>query len=152
MSASVKICRILDANFNRAREGFRVCEEITRFILDEKKLTQKLKASRHKLSDILKGLPPDIRQHLLEARSVSTDVGQEYSSLEAGRSHLEGLFTANIQRCKESLRVLEETSKCIDLNAPKKIKQIRFEAYDIEKRVMPKLVALRDNGRKKKKS
>jgi thiamine-phosphate pyrophosphorylase len=152
LKTAAHICRILDANFNRAREGFRVCEEIARFILNEKKLTQQLKASRHKLSEILKELPPDARRHLLAARSVATDVGQDYSSLEARRSDLEELFSANIQRCKESLRVLEETSKCIDVDAPKKIKRIRFEAYAIEKRVVPKLVALRDNGRQKKKS
>ncbi len=152
MTTSVKIYRILDANFNRAREGFRVCEEIARFVLDEKRLTQKLKASRHKLSDILKRLPPESRQQLLAARAVTTDVGQDYSPLEGGRSHVEALFLANIQRCKESLRVLEETSKCVDDKAPKQIKKIRFETYDIEKRVVPKLVALRDNGRQKKKS
>jgi len=38
-----KVGRIIDANLNRVKEGLRVCEEITRFILDNHKFTLNLK-------------------------------------------------------------------------------------------------------------
>ena len=151
MSTLRNLYRILDANFNRSREGFRVCEEIARFSLNDKVLTSRLKKCRHALSAILKSLPSETRQFLLESRSVTTDVGKEYSSLERGRDGLEALFMANIQRCKESLRVLEESTKILHKAIPGKIKKVRFEAYDIEKRSLPKLVAVCDHGRNKKK-
>lgn len=151
MSTLRDLHRILDANFNRSREGFRVCEEIARFSLNDKALTSDLKKCRHALSAILKALPLATRQFLLESRSIATDVGKDYSPLEGGRDGLEALFMANIQRCKESLRVLEESTKMLHKTIPGKIKKVRFEAYDIEKRALPKLVAVCDHGRKKKK-
>ena len=46
--------RIIDANLNRVKEGFRVCEEITRFILDDHKFTASLKKYRHEIDSIAK--------------------------------------------------------------------------------------------------
>src|SRR3989338_7687649 len=107
------VLRILDANFNRSREGLRVCEEITRFVLRDGALTRALKESRHAVSRCLKRLPVSAAE-FLSARDVRADVGKGPSRLEARRKDFLGLFLANAERAKESLRVLEETSKLID--------------------------------------
>ena len=64
--------RILDANFNRAKEGLRVCEDLCRYVWDQKTLTRAFKDLRHELTDIMAGL--DI-QKALEARHIQGDVG-----------------------------------------------------------------------------
>ena len=135
--------RILDANFNRCREGLRVCEEIARFVLEDRSLTAGLKKARHAVSDRLKRLP--FKAELLAARDVRGDVGKKASRLEAHRKDATALFAANAQRAKESLRVLEETSKLLDARLPASVKKIRFQVYALEKRALPKLEALRDH-------
>ena len=49
-SRQEKILRVIDANFNRAREGLRVCEDVCRFFCDHKSLTVKYKLLRHELT------------------------------------------------------------------------------------------------------
>ena len=44
-----KILRIIDANANRLREALRVCEDIARFILSDKRATQEFKSLRHRV-------------------------------------------------------------------------------------------------------
>ncbi len=139
------VLRILDANFNRSREGLRVCEEITRFILQDKNLTRALKKNRHAVSACLKKLPLSPAE-LLASRDVRGDIGKGSSRLEAGRRDFLDLFLANAERAKESLRVLEETSKLIDGKTSVNLKKIRFHVYAIEKRTLPKLEALRHHG------
>lgn len=138
--------RILDANFNRSREGLRVCEEVARFVMNDAKLTALLKKTRHDVSACLKtfAVPASL---LVQARNSRGDVGREPSALEANRSDASGLFTANIERAKEALRVLEEVSKLVDGEASVRFKKIRFKIYDIEKNALPKLETLRHHGR-----
>ncbi|OGW84008.1 MAG: hypothetical protein A3C47_01360 [Omnitrophica bacterium RIFCSPHIGHO2_02_FULL_51_18] len=140
-----QILRILDANFNRSREGLRVCEEITRFVLEDKVLTRDLKRVRHAVSGCVQKMPVPVSE-LLSARDVRSDVGKEPSVLEKPREGAFGLFAANIGRVKESLRVLEEVSKLIDRNISDTFKKVRFDVYSIEKRTLPKLEALRHHG------
>ncbi|MGH7197489.1 MAG: hypothetical protein ACREH5_01950, partial [Candidatus Omnitrophota bacterium] len=102
-----EVLRILDANFNRSREGLRVCEEITRFVLEHKSLTSGLKKARHDVSDSIKELPLSLTE-LVSARNVRSDVGRHPSRLENSRRDSLALFLANAERAKESLRVLEE--------------------------------------------
>jgi len=52
-----EIYRVLDANFNRAREGLRVTEEVARFILEDPQLTARLKDLRHRLITLQKCFP-----------------------------------------------------------------------------------------------
>jgi thiamine-phosphate pyrophosphorylase len=56
MTAGNHVLRILDANFNRAREAFRVMEEYARFVLDDPLLTQAIKDARHQLSEFARTL------------------------------------------------------------------------------------------------
>ena len=104
--------RILDANFNRAKEGLRVCEDLCRYIWDQRTLTRAFKNVRHELTGVMAGL--DI-QKVLEARHIQGDVGRATSISESKRKDIKAVFCANIQRVKESLRVLEEVTKLIDI-------------------------------------
>lgn len=137
-----EILRILDANFNRSREGLRVCEEITRFVMDDKTLTADLKKVRHAITDGFKKLPVSVSE-LVASRDSQGDVGKDPSRLEKKRKNAESLFLANIERSKEALRVLEETSKLLDAKLPEHFKKIRFRVYSIEKKVFQKLETLR---------
>jgi thiamine-phosphate pyrophosphorylase len=132
--------RIIDANLNRVKEGFRVCEEITRFILDDHKFTAALKKYRHEIDGIAKSIFPT--HALLKERQVISDVGRKNSSAELKRADLKDIFRANIQRVKESLRVLEEFSKLKDKEAALRFKQLRYKVYEIEKKSFKKISAL----------
>ena len=134
--------RIVDANLNRVKEGLRVCEEITRFILDNPKFTASLKKIRHEIDDIVRKTYP--AYVLLKERNSNGDVGRLNSRGELKRVSCKDVFWANIQRVKESLRVLEEFSKLIDVKAALCFKQLRYKVYAIEKESFKKISALPD--------
>lgn len=129
--------RIIDANLNRSREGLRVCEEITRFALEDSKLTSEFKTLRHAISRIIKKLPIS-QEALLECRQIQTDVGRKIESL-IGRKNYKDLFAANIQRVKESLRVLEEFSSIFNQSFSNNFAKLRFKVYRLEKKTIAKL-------------
>jgi len=136
------INRIIDANINRAKEGLRVCEEIARFILNSRELTSRLKDIRHRIDLIFKQLPKKIL--LLEQRKSSSDVGRCLYKNELKRKNCLDIFFANIQRAKESVRVLEEFSKLININTAIELKKIRYDIYETEKRFAKKALSLSD--------
>ena len=136
--------RIIDANVNRVKEALRVCEEITRFILNDQKFTALFKTYRHQIDNIVKDFFP--AQILLKERNSSGDVGRGNFRLELGRSGLKDIFWANIQRAKESLRVLEEFGKLGDTKAALRFKQLRYKVYEIEKKSFKKISSLPDSG------
>jgi len=149
-----RIFRILDANINRAMEGLRVTEEISRFVLEDHNLTYGIKELRGELSKAVKQLPKD---KLLSSRRSLKDVGRStYSTTESRRANITEVFRSNIKRTQEALRVLEEFSKLdrslsganrslsspdrrsgrIEMTAlPKKFKDLRFQTYEIEKQL-----------------
>jgi len=137
----IKILRLIDANLNRSREGLRVCEDITRFILNDKTLTRSFKSLRHRITSITKTLDKK-RSVLVKARNVKKDIGKRTGTLESMRKNIPDVFRANIQRAKESLRVLEEVTKLFDKNLSIKIKAIRFRVYELEKKSRCKLEAI----------
>ncbi len=141
------VLRIADANLNRSREGLRVCEEVIRFALEKRAWTRELKASRHRIGKLLHQLPVSIST-LLGSRRVQSDVGREKSKLEDSRQDVFELFLVNIERSKEALRVLEEVFKLIEPKLAGQFKKERFRVYGIEKKILPKLEALRDHGLK----
>lgn len=128
-----KVYRIIDANFNRLQEGLRVCEEVARFILDERSLNLRFKRIRHKIKLVLQSLPADLRRGLIELRQSDADVGRGRSQLEKSRQDFRDVFSANSQRAKESLRVLEEFFKLIDAGLSAKFKDLRYRLYALEK-------------------
>ena len=136
------INRIIDANINRAKEGLRVCEEIARFVLNSRDLTSQLKDIRHRIDLIFEQLPKKIL--LLEQRKSSSDVGRCLYKNELRRKNCLDIFFANIQRVKESVRVLEEFSKLINKNIAIEFKKIRYDIYETEKRFAKKTPSLSD--------
>lgn len=136
-----KIYRIVDANFNRSREGLRVCEEISRFVLNNAPLTAKLKSLRHDLTSVLKNLPVPYEK-LVSARNSQTDVGRRTQVSDRTRVDFKDIFLANMERVKESLRVLEEATKLMDAPSSERIKKIRFRAYTLEKSFLTRRRAL----------
>lgn len=134
------IDRIIDANVNRIKEGLRVCEEITRFILNSPSLTFKFKNLRHRIGGVFKSLPKNII--LLKKRDSVTDVGRNIYVNELKRRNYSDIFFANVQRLKESIRVLEEFSKLKNANIAVKFKKIRYDLYEIEKKVAKRISSL----------
>ena len=137
------IFRIVDANFNRSREGLRVCEDISRFALNSPAITADLKSVRHGVSSLIKksGIS---RAVLSEARDSDKDIGRcSKTPSEMKRSDLYDIFAANIERVKESLRVLEEVSKLIDRRISAKFSELRFRTYEIEKRAVKRIGSVR---------
>ena len=131
-----KLGRIIDANFNRAKEGLRVCEDICRFIDNNKVLTSQYKSIRHQLTQIISRLSlPGI----VQARDIPGDVGKKSQAMEFKRKNVADIFYANSQRVKESIRVLEEFLKLIDKNLAQDLKQLRYQVYALEQKGAAKL-------------
>lgn len=131
------ILRIIDANLNRSREGLRVCEDIARFLLDDAKSASKFKAIRQGIFSAIKNSNIHYAELLKERNSVR-DVGIATTRREAARRNWQSVFLANIERVKESTRVLEEIFKLINKRIALRFKNIRFSVYDIEKKIIIK--------------
>lgn len=127
------VARILDANANRAREAMRVMEDAARFALNDASLCESLKTLRHDLRKALDGLPPG----WLEAnRATPDDVGTSLSTEpERHRTNLVEVVIAAGKRLSESLRVIEETGKTLNITFSSQIESIRYRAYDLESRL-----------------
>lgn len=134
------INRIIDANINRAKEGLRVSEEIARFILNSRCLTEGLKGARHKIAAIAGSI--SAWKGVISGRQSLSDAGRYVYLNELQRRNVEDIFFANIQRVKESLRVLEEFAKLSKTPAAKGFKNIRYEIYETEKKAAKKIAAL----------
>ena len=132
-SPDQSLYRILDANFNRSKEGLRVCEDLCRYVWDQKTFTRAFKDLRHDLTVIISDL--DLKKVLL-ARHIQGDVGRETTLSESRRKDIKAVFWANSQRIKESLRVLEEVSKLIDAKISFKLKALRYKVYALEQKVI----------------
>lgn len=127
-----KICRIIDANLNRAKEGLRVCEDIARFIFDKKSVTAEYKKIRHHLGAL------GANKDLIGCRDIQNDVGRTSISTEFQRGNVRDIFYANSQRVKESIRVLEEFAKLRDKKNAEGFKKLRYRIYALEKNIAQK--------------
>lgn len=133
-----KIFRIIDANANRLREALRVCEDIARFILSDKKRTQKFKLLRHKVFLVIKKFD-DNAGILAKFREPEKDIGKKTIKSETKRRDVADIFKANIKRAEESVRVLEEFSKLLKPSYSDSFKAIRFDLYSLEKGIVKRL-------------
>ena len=135
-----KTARILDANLNRGREGLRVAEDVVRFVLDDATLAARMKTIRHEVTSLVHQLPLD-ELELLNARDSQGDVGINLNcASEDFRPDLSQIASANIHRSQEAMRVLEEVSKLFDDNVALQFKKLRFQIYELEKEILPKLI------------
>jgi thiamine-phosphate pyrophosphorylase len=128
------VYRIIDANFNRAREAVRVIEEFCRFALNCEPLTARAKQLRHDLSACLQELDTD---RLIVGRDSIADVGvgQKVDS-QLDRTELRDCFTAGCKRLTEALRVLAEMTQTINPSAAETFEKLRFSTYTLEKDIV----------------
>lgn len=134
-----EILRIIDANLNRAREGLRVCEDIVRFFINHKELTGAFKSTRHNL-DKISHRAGFIKDKLLRYRDSRADVGKNLCIKKNNKRGIIGLFSANIQRSEEAIRVLEEVTQLIDPGLERYFRKVRFKLYTLEAKAYKKLV------------
>ncbi|MEM9373950.1 MAG: thiamine phosphate synthase [Planctomycetota bacterium] len=130
--------RLIDAAGNRACEGLRVMEDIARFTLDDRSLTERLKVLRHRVRQELGTLSgPD---RLIHARNSARDVGSDVSTpQEASRDGLRGAALAAAKRGQEAMRSLEECTKTLGRSGAG-FEAARYELYDLERRLIERLV------------
>jgi thiamine-phosphate pyrophosphorylase len=137
MNLRNKILRIVDANTNRAKEGLRVCEDIMRLIVDDKKETLALKKIRHDVSNILKN--SKIKQsEIIKHRDSCSDIGKTITIKNSKKAVLD-IFMANAQRVKEAIRVMEEIFCILDKKTSDKLQNLRFKFYGTEKESINRL-------------
>jgi thiamine-phosphate pyrophosphorylase len=123
---SAAICRILDANLDRAREGLRIIEEWCRFGLNQGQLTEECKSLRQALAGWHQA-------ELWNARDTANDVGTALTHpQEEARSDITQLLRVNFCRVQEALRVLEEYGKLYRPEMAADCKQIRYRVYGLE--------------------
>ncbi|MEN6386734.1 MAG: thiamine phosphate synthase [Phycisphaerales bacterium] len=125
------IYRIVDANYNRAREGLRVAEEFCRFALDNQQLSGRCKEIRHKLSALVAKF--DV-QRLITARDTENDVGCGLQIDEQmKRQSLEDCVTAGLARTVEAIRAITEAVSVVDGMLPQTFEKLRYDCYTLEK-------------------
>ena len=125
------IYRIIDANFNRAREAIRVIEDFCRFALNSAPLSQRARELRHRLSAAIKQL--DAGQ-LISSRDTLGDVGAgKTTDKQLTRSSLNDCVTAGCKRLTEALRTLAEMSQTQNRSVAETIEKLRFDTYALEK-------------------
>lgn len=96
---------------------------------------------RHRIGELAKKTCEN-KPFLLRSRSVKKDVGKKTTFRESKRKNISDVFRANIQRVKESLRVLEEVTKLLNKKISQDFKKIRFRVYELEKNSRAKLEAI----------
>lgn len=128
--AQPAVCRILDANLDRAREGLRIVEEWCRFGLDSTELAGECKQLRQEIA----------RWHTLELRAFRDTLGDVGTELthpqEEQRAGIEQLLQANLCRVEEALRVLEEYGKLYHSDMGVVFKQMRYRVYTLESNLL----------------
>jgi thiamine-phosphate pyrophosphorylase len=125
------IYRIIDANYNRAREGLRVAEEFCRFALDNQQLSSRCKEIRHKLSASISKIDS---QRLIASRDTENDVGCDVKIAEPmKRQSLEDCVTAGLARTVEAIRAITESVSVFDVKIANEFEKIRYDCYTIEK-------------------
>ncbi|MBN9120036.1 MAG: thiamine phosphate synthase [Planctomycetes bacterium] len=132
-AGEVDAARVLDANFNRAREAARVLEDYCRFALDDRFLTEQVKQLRHGLADAARKLPQNA---LLASRETLRDVGTSVTAgAEYDRASPAHVASVNLKRLQESLRSLEEFGKVFGPALGRELEALRYRAYTLERAV-----------------
>ncbi len=126
--------RIIDANFNRAREAARLIEEYCRFYLNSSPLTARAKQLRHQLCAAVGRLDAI---GLVSSRDTAGDVGiGQVVDKQLRKADLKDSFTAACRRLAEALRVLAETISPIDSAVAAVIENLRYSSYTLEKDIV----------------
>lgn len=124
------ILRAIDANGNRAKEGLRVVEDVFRFVYAHNALRRRIRLVRHAVRACIQRLDA---HNIITCRDSRADAGKHVDAVEMPRRHIQDVVYANMQRAKESCRVLEELCKIIEPAVVPAIKKIRYQLYALEK-------------------
>lgn len=136
--------RIIDANLNRAREALRVMEEFARFSLEDGHLSASLKKTRHALTACI---PNSLERARMANRDVRNDVGTTIDAPgERDRADLPTVVRASCKRLTEALRALEEYGKTLDSSFAAAVESLRYDAYELERRLLRTCDALEHFG------
>lgn len=131
------VYRIIDANFNRAREAVRVIEEFCRFALNSSALSERAKQLRHELAAAVNRLDAG---RLISSRDVVGDVGVGAAvDKQLERGDLKDCLTAACKRLTEALRALAEMTSAVagrDRSVAETLERLRFDAYTLEKDIV----------------
>jgi len=128
------VYRIIDANFNRARESARVVEEYCRFALNSSVLQMRAKQLRHDVSAAVGRLDA---ARLIAGRDTLADVGLGRKvKHQMPRASLKDAFVAASKRLTEALRALTETAKPLNPQVAEEIEKLRYGAYTLEKDIV----------------
>ena len=128
------VYRIIDANFNRAREAIRVVEEFCRFVLNSGPLTERAKGLRHELSAAIDKLDAGL---LISSRDTLGDVGVGKTvQNQLRRTDLNDCFTAACKRLTEALRALAEVAGTLNPSVAQTTENLRYTAYTLEKDIV----------------
>jgi thiamine-phosphate pyrophosphorylase len=134
------VLRLVDASANRALEGLRVCEDIARFHLESARAFRALRALRHAVAEAVAALPGGPAA-LVQARDSRADVGRRAPA--SRLDTLERVLIINFQRVKESLRTLEECTRCFAPGQTARFQQLRFRTYDTERHILLHVASVR---------
>ena len=133
-----EVYRILDANFNRAREALRVVEDCGRFALNDPAVTAMAKNLRSQIKEVTVDLPAN---EMIVSRDTPGDIGTELTSpTEPERQDLADVASAACKRMTEALRTIEEYVKFVAPAQTIKVERMRYDAYTLEQRLMQRLV------------
>jgi len=126
--------RIIDANFNRAREALRVMEEYCRFGLNSATLSERAKKLRHELCAAVGRLDWG---KLIAGRDTVGDVGvgQKVEG-QHQRKTLKDCFTAAAKRLTEALRAMAEVIATEDRTVAEAVERLRYDSYTLEKDIV----------------
>ncbi|MGC9259010.1 MAG: thiamine phosphate synthase [Phycisphaerae bacterium] len=126
--------RMLDANFNRAREALRTLEDYCRFVLNDGVLSSSCKTLRHELCVHTTSLGGN---DAVLYRDTPGDVGVTIKARdELSRNTPEQIVVAAGRRLTEALRVLEELAKLESAAVAAPLESLRYQSYSIEQAIL----------------
>jgi thiamine-phosphate pyrophosphorylase len=133
------ISRILDANFNRAREAARVAEDFARFVLNDGVLAGEAKGFRHSLVGIF---DDHNLAAVLHSRATEQDVGRTIQTDSEYRRNSPAMVAkAATKRLAEALRTIEEYGKTANPTFAARIEELRYQCYGFEQRLLGRIEA-----------
>ncbi|MBI2190496.1 MAG: thiamine phosphate synthase [Planctomycetes bacterium] len=135
-----QICRIVDANLNRAGEALREIEDAARFGLNAASLARRAKELRHRLDSTpaMLGLTLEV---LAASRDAQGDVGRpEANSVVTPRHGVRDVVAAAFKRLQQALRCLEEYSKVLRPGTDPGFEAMRYASYSLEKDLLRRLM------------
>ncbi len=133
--------RIADVNLNRLAESLKLIEDSARFLLQDRVILKRVRKLRHDLTKIRS--TPVIRALILY-RDSAGDPGRPANFDRPSLGDHGEMINANVNRAKESCRILEELFKLENLRLSRFFKAARFHLYDVEKTLNARFMKIFD--------